>query len=76
VTIAVEDRTLLDAPALGIEFVAAVYHLYPQYFTVDSTLGMVGSRRVLEQIKSGEDPSAIVAAWQSSLATFRQLRSN
>jgi uncharacterized protein YbbC (DUF1343 family)/CubicO group peptidase (beta-lactamase class C family) len=75
VNIALVDRTLLDAPALGIELIAALYRLYPEDFQLDSTLGMVGSRHVLEQIRAGEDPSAIVTTWQSSLETFRQLRS-
>ena len=75
VAITLEDRRVLDAPEMGIELIAALYHLYPQHFKVDSTLGMVGSKRVLEHIKSGVDPIAIVAAWQPSLETFRQLRS-
>ena len=74
VRIALEDRQRLDVPAMGIELIAALHRLYPQHFDVDSTLGMVGSRRVIEQIKSGDDPRAIRAAWQSSLDAFRQLR--
>jgi uncharacterized protein YbbC (DUF1343 family) len=74
VNIAVEERHALDAPALGIELIAALQRLYPHQFDVDATLGMVGSRQVLERIKAGDDPRAIRATWQSSLDAFRQLR--
>jgi uncharacterized protein YbbC (DUF1343 family) len=75
VSIELENRESLDSPALGIELIAALYHLYPREFRLDSTLGMVGSARVLEQIKSGEDPNSIVREWQSSLRDFSLLRS-
>ncbi|MFZ0888258.1 MAG: exo-beta-N-acetylmuramidase NamZ domain-containing protein [Candidatus Binataceae bacterium] len=74
VRIRLEDRRVLDSPSLGVELIAALYRLYPRDFTVDSTLAMVGSRRVLEQIKSGEDPKSIEQGWQSSLQAFRLLR--
>ena len=35
---------------------------------------MVGSRRTLEEIKSGVDPKQIVADWQPELENFRILR--
>ncbi len=35
---------------------------------------MVGSRRTLEEIKSGVDPRQIVAQWQPELDHFRILR--
>ncbi len=75
VRITLEDRNALDSPTLGVELVAALHRLYPHDFKVDSTLGMLGSRSVLEQIKSGEDPKAIVSHWQRALVTFRVLRS-
>jgi uncharacterized protein YbbC (DUF1343 family) len=74
VNIALTDRQALDSPALGIELVSALQRLYPQHFDVDATLGMVGSRQVLEHIKSGVDPHAIGADWQASLDAFRQIR--
>jgi len=76
VRIEVKDRNALDSPALGIELAAALYRLYPRHeFRIDSTLGMVGSSRVLQQIKAGEDPKSIERDWQIQLNDFRMLRS-
>jgi len=75
VRIALDDRDALDSPALGIELIAALHRLYPRDFAIDSTLAMMGSARVLEQIKSREDPNLIVRELEPSLLNFRLLRS-
>jgi len=74
VRISLDDRLALDSPALGIELIAALHHLYADDFKIDATLSMVGSRRTLEEIKSGVDPRQIVAQWQPELDHFRILR--
>ncbi len=74
VRIFLDDRLALDSPALGIELISALHHLYPLDFKIDATLPMVGSRQALEQIKSGVDPKQIVAGWQPELEKFRILR--
>jgi uncharacterized protein YbbC (DUF1343 family) len=75
IKIDVEDRRTLDSPELGVELATALYRLYPRKFRMDSTLGMVGSLRVLDQIKAVEDPKSIEQDWQARLADFRMLRS-
>ncbi len=74
VKIAIANREVLDAPALGIEIASALHSLYPQQFTLGDTLGMIGARSVLSAIRAGEDPRIIAANWQNPLADFRQLR--
>lgn len=74
VRIALENRNILDAPALGIEIASALHALYPQQFTLGDTLGMIGARSVLSAIRAGEDPRIIAANWQNPLADFRQMR--
>ncbi|HVN28072.1 MAG TPA: DUF1343 domain-containing protein, partial [Candidatus Binataceae bacterium] len=74
VAIAVEDRLTLDSPALGIELISALHHLYPSQFNIDATLSMVGSHRTLDQIKAGVDPNEIIAQWQPELEKFRIMR--
>ncbi|MGB8411666.1 MAG: exo-beta-N-acetylmuramidase NamZ domain-containing protein [Candidatus Binatus sp.] len=74
VRISLDDRLALDSPALGIELIAALHRLYTNDFKIDATLSMVGSRRTLEEIKSGVDPKQIVADWQPDLEKFRILR--
>jgi uncharacterized protein YbbC (DUF1343 family) len=74
VRISLDDRLALDSPALGVELIAALHHLYEDEFKIETTLSMVGSRRTLEEIKSGVDPKQIVAHWQPELDNFRILR--
>ena len=73
--IALLDRKVLDSPALGIEIESALYCLYPKDFDVDKTLGLIGSREVLQAIKDGQDPAAIIQNWQEPLEQFHKLRS-
>jgi uncharacterized protein YbbC (DUF1343 family) len=76
VRIILDNRMALDAPALGIEIISALYKLYPADFQVDKTLSLIGSRRVLGAIKDGEDPKAIALLWQEPLTRFKKLRAN
>jgi uncharacterized protein YbbC (DUF1343 family) len=75
VQIVLLDRQVLDSPALGIEIASALYHLYPKDFQLDKTLGLIGSREVLQAIKDGRDPAAIAQNWQEPLEQFYKLRS-
>jgi uncharacterized protein YbbC (DUF1343 family) len=69
------DREVLDTAALGIEIASALYRLYPKEFQIDKTLGLVGSREVLQAVKNGEDPISIVQNWQPGLEDFCKVRS-
>ncbi|MGZ3598277.1 MAG: exo-beta-N-acetylmuramidase NamZ domain-containing protein, partial [Syntrophales bacterium] len=75
VRVVLHDRQALDAPALGIEIASALYRLYPKNFQIDKTLGLIGSKEVLQAIKNGQDPAAITQGWQNSLEGFCLLRS-
>jgi uncharacterized protein YbbC (DUF1343 family) len=75
VRVVLQDRQALDAPALGIEITSALYRLYPKNFQIDKTLGLIGSREVLQAIKDGQDPATIIQGWQKSLEGFCLLRS-
>lgn len=68
------DRNNLDAPALGVELAAALYHLYPGKFHFGNTMSMIGSREVMQAIKNGDDPRQIRQRWQAGLAAFLQKR--
>lgn len=74
VRIRLTDRSTLDSPLLGVELAATLFRLYPKHFEVDKTLGMFGSRAVLQSIKAGVDPKEIRRAWQADLEAFRHLR--
>jgi uncharacterized protein YbbC (DUF1343 family) len=68
------DRQVLDSPALGIEIASALYRLYPRDFQIDKTLGLVGSREVLQALKNGQDPTSIIQNWQPGLEDFHKVR--
>jgi len=74
VRISLNDRQSFDPAALGIEITAALHRLYKKEFQIDKTFGLIGSRRVLQEIKEGQDPRAIVMHWQESLEDFQRLR--
>jgi uncharacterized protein YbbC (DUF1343 family)/CubicO group peptidase (beta-lactamase class C family) len=74
VRIEVLDRDALDSPRLGLELVAALHRMAPDRFQIDRTLGMVGSRAVLEALKRGEAPDDALRMTAPSLAAFARLR--
>jgi uncharacterized protein YbbC (DUF1343 family)/CubicO group peptidase (beta-lactamase class C family) len=74
VQIALIDRQALDAPELGVEIASALYRLFPAQFALDKTLPLIGSHRVVEDIRSGKDPRAIAFQWQEALQEFRRDR--
>ncbi len=65
------DRQVLDAAALGVEIASALYRLYPRDFQLEKTLGLIGARWVIQAIRNGQDPRAIVHNWQGALDAFR-----
>jgi uncharacterized protein YbbC (DUF1343 family) len=69
------DRQALDSPVLGIEIISALHQLYPRDFQLDKTMGLIGSREVLQAIKEGQDPSSLAQKWQGPLEEFCELRS-
>jgi len=75
VRIVLTDRQTLDSAALGIEIISALYILYPNDFRLNDTLGLIGSRKVLQEIRDGLDPKTIEKNWQGPLSQFLKLRS-
>ncbi|MFB3923337.1 MAG: exo-beta-N-acetylmuramidase NamZ domain-containing protein [Terriglobia bacterium] len=68
------DRDALNSPELGVELLGALHHLYPEQFQLEKTLPLVGARWVLEDLKKGRDPRAIVLHSYEPLEPFRQMR--
>jgi uncharacterized protein YbbC (DUF1343 family) len=75
VRVRLTDRNALNVALLGVELAAALYHLYSGQFQIDRTVGMIGSRQVLQSIKQGVDPRDIERQWQPRLKDFERLRS-
>ena len=70
----VTDRAALRAVRLGVEIASAIYKQHASAFEIDKILRLLGSARVLERIKSGEDAARIAAAWSTDEGRWRLLR--
>ena len=74
VNIIVTDRTVLDAPEMGIELAAALKKLYPDNWKIEHMLALLANRQVFDAVVNGEDPRSIAQGWQDELQKFRELR--
>jgi len=74
VRIVLIDRLLFDPVYMGVEIMAALHRLYPRDFDLNDTLGLVGSRSVLDDIRKGRDPKSIALSWEKRLEMFRDTR--
>jgi uncharacterized protein YbbC (DUF1343 family) len=70
----VTDRSALKAVQLGVEIASAIYKEHAGAFEIDKMLTLLGSAKVLEQIKLGEDPARIAASWSNDEGRWRLLR--
>lgn len=59
----ITDRGALRSVQLGIELAAALQHLYGARFELDKTVGMIGSRAVVQALKDGVDARVISESW-------------
>ena len=74
VNIIVTDRTVLDAPEMGIELAVALRKLYPEQWKVELTLKLLANREVYDAVVHGDDPRAIAQSWQEDLEKFKESR--
>jgi uncharacterized protein YbbC (DUF1343 family)/CubicO group peptidase (beta-lactamase class C family) len=74
VQIVLLDRQALEPTEMGVELLAALWHLSPQNFQLDRTLRLIGSHKVLESIRTGQSPSRIWYDWQEDVEKFKKIR--
>jgi uncharacterized protein YbbC (DUF1343 family)/CubicO group peptidase (beta-lactamase class C family) len=74
VNIIVTDRTVLDAPEMGIELAAALKKLYPDNWKIEHMIGALANQQVFDQLAAGEDPRSIAQGWQDDLEKFKEMR--
>jgi len=74
VNIIVTDRTVLDAPEMGIELAAALKKLYPDNWKMEHMITALSNQQVFDALAAGEDPRSIAQGWQDDLNKFRELR--
>jgi uncharacterized protein YbbC (DUF1343 family)/CubicO group peptidase (beta-lactamase class C family) len=70
----VTDRKSLKAVRMGVEIASAIYKQHGNVFEIDKNLRLIGSPRVLERIKAGEDAAQIAASWSNDEGRWRLLR--
>jgi uncharacterized protein YbbC (DUF1343 family)/CubicO group peptidase (beta-lactamase class C family) len=74
VNIIVTDRTVLDAPEMGIELAAALKKLYPDNWKMEHMISALSNQQVFDQLAAGDDPRNIAQGWQDDLEKFKALR--
>ncbi|MCU1256349.1 MAG: hypothetical protein JWM83_2648, partial [Candidatus Angelobacter sp.] len=74
VNIIVTDRTVLDAPEMGIELAAALKKLYPDNWKIEHMITALSNQQVFDALAAGEDPRSIAQGWQDDLEKFKELR--
>ncbi|HEV7676582.1 MAG TPA: exo-beta-N-acetylmuramidase NamZ domain-containing protein [Candidatus Angelobacter sp.] len=74
VNIIVTDRTVLDAPEMGIELASALKKLYPDNWKMEHMITALSNQQVFDQLAAGEDPRSIAQGWQDDLNKFKELR--
>lgn len=70
----VTDRSVLDAPELGLELGSALLKLYRADWELDRLIDLLGNESTLEELKSGKDPRCIAEDYQPDLQQFMRVR--
>ena len=69
----VTDRSVFDAPELGIELISALHHLYPE-FSMAKSDHLIANVDTMRALANQDDPRKIAETWKGDLAAFRQRR--
>jgi uncharacterized protein YbbC (DUF1343 family) len=74
VGIILTDRSVLDAPEMGMELASALQKLYPNDWKMANMLTALSNRQVYDALAAGQDPRHIAQEWQDDLQKFREMR--
>jgi uncharacterized protein YbbC (DUF1343 family) len=74
VRMVITDREAFSAQRLGLEIAAALLKLYPGKLPLESNQRLIGSARVMERLKAGDDPRAIEQESQEGVEEFLKAR--
>ncbi|HXP87534.1 MAG TPA: exo-beta-N-acetylmuramidase NamZ domain-containing protein [Bryobacteraceae bacterium] len=70
----ITNRDLFDSVHFGLEIAHALQKLYPGKIDFEACRFSIGSRKVVDALKSGEEPSAIEQRIQEELAGYLERR--
>ena len=68
------DRNALDSPAMGIELLSALQHLYPKQFNLSHADRLVVNVNTMLALQNNDDTHKIVSSWASDLNAFKARR--
>jgi uncharacterized protein YbbC (DUF1343 family)/CubicO group peptidase (beta-lactamase class C family) len=74
VNIILLDRTVLDAPELGIELASALHKLHPSQYQMARMIEILANRVTYDAIRAGQDPRTMAESWREALQQFQELR--
>jgi uncharacterized protein YbbC (DUF1343 family)/CubicO group peptidase (beta-lactamase class C family) len=70
----VTDREAFPSCRLGLEIAAALRKLYPSRIALAQHQGLIGSRRAVQMLEAGQDPSLIQQDYEEPLWAFLKVR--
>jgi uncharacterized protein YbbC (DUF1343 family) len=70
----ITNRSALQPVRVGMEIASALWTLYGDRYRMENTERLVGSRQILERLRTGEDPARVAASWAGAEARWRVLR--
>jgi len=74
IQIVLVDRSILDAPELGLELASALHKLYPGDFDTSRMIQLLGNDAALTALLRGDDPRRIAAGDEADLQKFMEIR--
>lgn len=74
IQIVLVDRSILDAPEMGLELASALLKLYPKDFDTSRMIQLLGNDAVLAALLRGDDPRRIAAGYEADLQKFLEVR--
>jgi uncharacterized protein YbbC (DUF1343 family)/CubicO group peptidase (beta-lactamase class C family) len=74
VFVIVTDREAIRPVRVGLEIAAALFRLHPDRFDPAETWKLVGSRKALDALAGGAEPSAVASSWAVGESRWRTLR--
>jgi len=68
------DRSVLDAPEMGVELASALHKLYGTAYDMHRMPELLNNKAAFDAIVAGEDPRRIAQDWQEQLSKFQDMR--
>ena len=74
VNIVLLDRSVLDAPEMGVELASALHKLYGKAYDMHRMPELLNNKAAFDAIVAGQDPRRIAQDWQEQLSKFQDMR--